>query len=205
MALSDPKNYAVTAKPEPTLAEVLASMRDMMQVLATAKSPGDVDAAQKQVDLMERLINKTIPENKTDPGISIYSRKADGTYYKPEDKPQLRCKTVVCGRELTGDTETPDEILLLNQLEPGEYRVTKADLSSIPFKVTSKTSDNGKLEEIAVWFPCTKEHKHNHMPLTSYIRQALGGSLPTVPEMMAELQKLREELARAKTGVMSAV
>ena len=209
MALSDPKNYAVTPKPEPSMAEVLTSMRDLMALAVTQKSDTNsetIAAVLQQLKTMqETVIDKTMPENKFDPGFSVYNKKADGTYYPRGEKPTLRCKTIWCGRELTGDQETGEEIDLLNRLTQGEYRVTKADSTSIPFTVKQKYADSGKLESTEVWFPNTKEHKSDHMPMTSYLRQALGERIPNVQEMLVELERLKRELEIAKTGVMSAV
>lgn len=206
MAIADPKNYAQTPKPEPSMAEVLASMRDLMAVAVENKNNDNVAAVLQQLKaLQEQVIDKTIPENKFDPGHSVYNMKPDGSYYPRGEKPQLRCKTIWVGRELTGDQETGEEIELLNRLQPGEYRVTKADSSSIPFIVTHKHADSGKLEQVTVWFPCTKEHRHDHMPMTSYLRQALGERIPSVQEMLIEVERLRRELELAKAGVVGAV
>jgi hypothetical protein len=203
MAIADPKTYAVVKDAEPSMAEILASIRDLAKAAMTSKT--DDGLALKQIEMMERLITKTIPENKQHPEHSVYTVHPDGTYGEPGTKPTLRCKTNWCGRDLSGDTETVEEIQLLNRLEPGEYRVTKADGSSTPFKVSASRSDAGKLDAISVWFPCNKEHRQNHMPMASYLRQVLGEALPSREDMLVELTKLRAELERAKAGVVGAV
>ena len=197
MAIADPKDYAQPK--EPTMANALTLMAGILEELKASKN---TDQAEKQIALMESLIVKTIPENKEHPGISVYSHP-EGEKKRPKDP--LRCKTYWCGRDINGDTETPEEIELLNRLEPGEFRVTKADGSSIPFTVGVKKTEAGKLESVHVWFPCKNEHRHNHMSMSAYMRQVLGDRIPSVTELQAELTRLKQELERAKTGVMSAV
>jgi hypothetical protein len=202
MAIADPKDYAQPK--EPSMAQILATMTAMLGELKDQKV--DPDAALQQVKLMEGLINKTIPENKQHPGFSVYGYPEGDLAAAANGKVKaLRCKTSWCGRDLSGETETVEEVELLNRLVPGEYRVTKADGSSIPFKVTVTRSDAGVLQTIAVWFPCNKEHRQNHMPMVSYLRQVLGEALPSREDMLVELMKLRAELERAKAGVVGAV
>ena len=200
MAIDDPKTRVRPAPDpepaEPTMAQVLARMTDL---LAAVRTGGATDANMKQVELMERLLIKTQPENPQATGISAFFTEADKAQYG--EKPTLRCKTVWAGREVFGDVETPEEILLLNRLEHGDYKVTKSDGNRIKFEVRLKRDDNDRLSEVNVWFPCKGEHKHNHGSMVSYCRQALGEAIPTASELMAEVARLRAELASAMVGV----
>jgi hypothetical protein len=111
------------------------------------------------------------------------------------------------GYELNTDTLRPDEIALLNRVQPGEFRVTKADGTGIPFRVTAKQSDKldgqGRptIEQLSMWFPCKGDQRDNHLSMVGYLQQVLGDKLPTIQEALAELAKLKAELAAARVGV----
>jgi len=190
----------------PSMSDMLALIKQLAQELRANPTPDTSDTASKQVELIERLITKTHPENIDHPGIGIYSYP-EGDLAHP--KPALQCKIYWVGYELRTDTLTPTEIELLNRLKPGEFRVTKADGTGIPFRVSAKHSDkldaNGRptLEELSVWFPCKGDARQNHLSMTSYLQQALGDKLPTIEEALAELAKLKAELASARMGVMA--
>lgn len=195
----------VVREPAPSMSDMLALIKQLAQELRANPAPSDAaDTASKQVELIERLITKTHPENIDNPGISVYSYP-EGDRLHP--KPPLQCKVFWCGYQLNTDTLTPLEVELLNRLKPGEYRVTKADGIGIPFRVSEKHSDKldaqGRptLEELSVWFPCKGDARQNHLSMTSYLQQALGDKLPTIEEALAELAKLKAELASAQMGI----
>ncbi len=195
----------VVQSPAPSMADMLALIKQLAQELRANPAPSEAaDTASKQVELIERLITKTHPESIDHPGIGVYSYP-EGDQAHP--KPPLQCRMLWVGYELRTDTLTPGEVELLNRLKPGEYRVTKADGMGIPFRVSAKHSDKldaqGKptLEELSVWFPCKGDARQNHLSMTSYLQQALGDKLPTIEEALAELAKLKAELASAQMGV----
>ena len=195
---------------DPTIAAVLAQMGRLIDQLAQAKSgsDGEKDAAYRQIELIEKLITKTQPENVHHPGISVFSHP-EGDLAHP--KADLQCKIYWIGYDLRTETLTPQEIDLLNRLKPGEYRVTKSDGTNIPFRVagihSDKLDDKGvpTLERLEVWFPCKHENRQNHMSMVSYLQQVLGDRIPSNVELLAELAKMRRELAEARRGAMSAV
>ena len=187
---------------EPSMAAVMARLTDVLAEMKAAQSGDQKEAALKQAELMERLLIKTQPENPQCAGISAFWTLEDKAQYGT--KPTLRCKTIWAGRELYGDVETPEEILLINQLPHGDFKVTKADGNKVKFQVRHKLDDNGNLEEVNVWFPCKGIDKHNHRGMVSYCQQVLGLSEPSMAELEAEVARLRAELASAKVGVLSA-
>src|SRR3990167_4975823 len=119
---------------DPSMATVLTQAMALMQQLAADKS-GDAQKQDATLALIEKLITKTHPENIEHPGISVYSYP-EGDHARP--KPDLKCKMYWIGYELRTDTLTPQEIDLLNRVQPGEFRVTKADGTGIPFRVEAK-------------------------------------------------------------------
>lgn len=190
-------------KPEaPSMAEALVLIAQTLAELKANQT--EPTAALQQIELMERLINKTRPENTVHPGHSVYSYP-EGDQRRP--RPELRCKTIWCGHQVTNETHRPDEIDLLNRVTAGEYYVTKANGAKIKFTVSATYSDRidpatgqMQLNSISVWFPCKGEHKTDHMPMTSYLRQVLGEAVPSTEELLKEIAKLRAELmARPKT------
>ena len=208
MAIADPKTYAVTNAPAPvedepiSMAAILTGIHQLAQAIASGKSGGD--AATRQIELMERLLNKTRPENPEHPGISVYSYP-EGDLKRP--KPAMKCKVFWVGYEERPEVLTPDEIDALNALAPGEYKVTKADGTKIPFIVKAKHTDaidpatgTFKLAELSIWFPCKGEAKSDHMSKISYCRQAMGHGIPSHAELYAEIEKLKRELASAAVG-----
>ena len=207
MATEDPKTETPV---EPSMAGVLAMMAELLKEMrATPADGANAAVLEMMLATQEALLNKTRPENAQSPGIGAYSYP-EGELARP--KPALKCKVLWCGYELTTDTMRPDEIDWVNRLEPGEFRVTKADGTKIPFTVTAKHSQafdektqRFKLEELNVWFPCKGEHKQNHMSLVSYCQQAVNGSIPGTDELLREVARLKAEVAAAKAGVLSAV
>lgn len=210
MAIDDPKTRvkAVEPKedpaPETNMAALMAQMAAMQQetarlLLEMKQSGGTQNAAVIETLLaqQEQLLVKTRPENTEHPGISVYSYP-EGELRRP--KPDLKCQFIWCGQEESKDQLTPEEIELRNQLEPGNYFVTKANGSRIKFTVTAKYTDGGKLEQLEVWYPCRGEHKSDHMHNTAYLRQVLGEKIASIEDMMAENARMRAELAKLQVG-----
>jgi hypothetical protein len=198
----------------PSMASVLSQLAQMQaetaRILASLKNSGgaNADVIERLLAQQEALVNKTIPENKQSPGISEYRPKGTAAY----PNLALKCKMTWVGYELTADTLRVDEIDWLNKLEPGEYRVTKADGTKIPFKVTAKHSQHFDekaqrfaLEQLDIWFPCKGEHRQNHLSMVAYCQQAIEGSIPSTDELLREVTRLKAEMAAAKAGVLSAV
>lgn len=194
---------------QPSMASVLAMMATLIEKMGNGqKSDTEQAAALKQIELMEQLVVKTRPENVDYPRISAYSYP-EGDVARP--KPALKCQILWCGYELHATTMTPEEIEALNTLVPGEYRVTKADGTSIPFRVQGKNSDTldaqgrPQLESLSIWFPCKGDQRQSHMSLLSYCHQAMGHAIPSTADLLAELARLKQELAAAKPGVIGSL
>jgi hypothetical protein len=208
MPTEDPKAEA------PSMAGVLAQLAQLQaetaKILSDMRASGgaNVDVVERMLAQQEQLINKTIPENKQSPGISEYRPKGTAAY----PNLALKCKMTWVGYELTADTLRVDEIEWLNKLQPGDYRVTKADGTKIPFKVAAKHSQHFDeqaqrfaLEQLDIWFPCKGEHRQNHLSMVAYCQQAIEGSIPSTDELLREVTRLKAEMAAAKAGVLSAV
>jgi hypothetical protein len=208
----DPKSYQPKPKDEPEpvadtgMAGLLAQMAAMQQETARlllemrqSGTSGNAGAIEKLLEQQERLLVKTRPENAEHPGISVYSYP-EGELTRP--KPELKCKFIWCGQEESRDQLTPEEIDLRNKLEPGTYKVTKANGQRISFNVAAKRTDSGKLEQLTVWFPCKNEHKTDHMSNVAYLRQVLGESIPSLEELMRENARLRSEAESLRAGAV---
>lgn len=203
MAIDDPKTRVRDT--EPSMAQVLATMQELEKSrIEIEKQRQAIEAERLQLDRdryagEQDRANREMPENKQPTGISAFFTEADKAQYGT--KPELRCKTIWAGREIYGDVETPEEITLINKLPHGDFRVTKANGQSMTFQVRHTTDSNGKLANVNVWFPCSKENRHDHGSITSYCRQALGVAEPTVAELTAELARLKAEMASNLAGM----
>lgn len=131
-------------------------------------------------------------ENRFDPGISVYNPLGEAKYPRPD----LICKMFWVGYRLEKNTLTRVEIETLNAIKAGEYRVTKSDGRTIPFTVADTANIAGKLEKRVFHFPCKNtEDRMNHMPMISYLREAMGDISPNVERLMAQVAELKAELA----------
>jgi hypothetical protein len=125
------------------------------------------------------------------PMISHFNPLGDRDHPKPDLKTDIRW----VGYRMTKETLRRDEIELVNKLEPGEFRVTKSDGRTIPFTVTAKKDDNGKLERMNIHFPCkSNEDRSNHLSMESYLREVLGESAST-ESLRAQIEQLKIQLA----------
>jgi hypothetical protein len=193
------------------LAQLAALQAETVKILAEFKSSGNTSQAgvlEKMLEQQEQLLVKTKPENTTAPMKSEY--RPLGTAAYPDLK--LKCKMTWVNYELDENVLRVDEIEWLNRLEPGEYRVTKADGTKIPFTVRAKHSQafdektqRFALEQLDVWFPCKGEHRQNHLSMLSYCQQAVNGSIPGTDELLREVARLKAEIEAAKGGVLSAI
>lgn len=207
--VSEPTTEATA---EPSLASVFAMFGELLKEIKGSSSADSKDRAlveaerllleQQRFEMERDRENRNMPENKQHSGLSVFWPDVS------IQKPKLKCKFLWVGYEVTAETQTPEEVLALNLLEPGEYSVTKADAKRIPFKITPKYFDTidpatnrPKLEGLSVWFPCKgAEDRQNHLSMISYCRQAMGQALPTVSDLMAEVERLKRELAQERVG-----
>ena len=179
---------------EPTLASAVQTMADILRELKTS-SKGDDSRIDVLASGIQTLIDheKARPrENPQYPGISGLNPLGELAHPRPE----LRCKMFWVGYRLNKDMLTHEEIDLLNKVTPGEYRVTKSDGTMVPFTVDGKQDLAGRLERLTFHFPCKNtDDRMNHMPMISYLREAMGEALPSVDRLMAQVRALKAELA----------
>lgn len=183
---------AVTA-PDPSMAQALAMIAEALKSIKT----GDADAVDRlktmETFLMEREAARPHENVFNPPMVSHYNPLGE----RDHPRPDLHCKMFWVGYELTKDQLTLAEIELLNRIQPGDYRVTKSDGKTIPFKVGQKVSDSGQIEHLTFHFPCkSSEDRQNHASMVSYLREALGETVdPGV--LLAQIAQLK---ARALAG-----
>src|SRR5262249_28174034 len=110
-------------------------------------------------------------ENRLPPEISAYNKLGE----RDNPRPELRCRMIWVGFNLAKEALTREEIDLLNQVKPADYRVTKANQSTIDFTVTGRQDRAGRPELLTFHFPCKAvEDRHNHMPMTAYLKEVLA-------------------------------
>lgn len=162
---------------EPTMAEAMARLAAILEDQQKARQKQDVRAEIEDLNSVEarkagRSLGATgVYENRLPPEISVYNPKGE----RDNPRPELRCMMVWVGFKLSNMGLTRDEIELLNQVKPGDYRVTKADGSTIDFTVDGKQDRAGKPELLSFHFPCKAvEDRQNHMSMTSYLKEVLA-------------------------------
>jgi hypothetical protein len=131
-------------------------------------------AAQAQADAMKTAMR---PENTDPPLISWYNLRGD----RDHPRPPLQCPFTLNGAEMAPAQLDYDEIVLLNQLTPGHYRVQKTDgtyetVSVIP-KVDSAT---GAITEMRIQLRAKDQEQAKNWPgMPTILAQMLGVPVPT--------------------------
>jgi hypothetical protein len=112
------------------------------------------------------------PPQSDPPGISAYNPRGE----RDHPRPPLRTQFFFGPYPFFHDTLTYDEIVLLNQLRPGKFIVTKADGSKVPFTVRETMDITGTTpERVDILFPAVDaESNKNWMPLTAMLREVLA-------------------------------
>lgn len=180
----------------------LAILQTLKELRTQSAGGGDIGGALQQItETLAGVANRSRPENPDHNGISAYSHP-EGDFKHPKDP--FRCEMFWCGYPLPHENHTPAEVAALNSLEPGEYRVTKGNGNEIPFTVEGKRKQNGQLSELWVRFPCKGDQSTDHRSLIDYCREAMGEKVPSLSDLMAEVQKLKAENANYAAVVASA-
>lgn len=175
----------------PSMADALVMIAEALKTIKA----GDTGASERLAGIEAFLLHqeKARPhENLFNPPL-VSSLNPLGERDHP--RPELKCKMIWVGYKMAKDTLTRQEIELLNRLQPGDYRVTKADGRTIPFKVTPKYTDNGNLEHLNIHFPCKlAEDRQNHLSMVSYLSEALG-EVANTDTLKAQIASLKAQLA----------
>ena len=199
--------------PEPSMADVLlainATLQEMRKVPASDQNALIADRltamleaqqsrqVQDSMDTAEarksgRHVGPTgVLENEFPPAISFLNPLGERDHPRPE----LKCRIVWAGYEESKESLTREEIELLNQVQPGDYRVTKADGVSIPFTVKGKTGNNGRLEMLRFSFPCKNvEDRMGIRSKVDWLKEVLGEKVPSSAALLDEIAKLRAQI-----------
>lgn len=201
MTIADPKNYAKTKHVEQddddlTLQEKFEALQAQVTAMMAARSTPDDDrlekillrVAQMSADAHEKAAN---PSNKTHPAISVFSYP-EGDRARP--RPELKCEMFWVGYPIDLDTTTVDEILLLNQAEPGVFSFKRTDRTTDLLTVTGERMPNGKIDKLMFTFPVL-ERRETLPSMVDMLRTAYGIKSPE----QLELDALRAEVTRLKT------
>ncbi len=163
------------------------------ELITQIKASSDEQTKQMLSNQAEQLI-RTMPENRFPPLVSCFNPEGDRDHPRPE----LKCPVFHDAYRLEREQLSTAEINLLNNLQPGNYKVTKADGTIIPFDVAGEFDNGGKLQKMRFAFPSKGDERHNHLGLSAYLREIQGIKAPTVQQLEAELAKLKLDLAEAR-------
>lgn len=196
------------------------SLADVLKLVATALQQGAANSAQQLAGLQQLLQTQQdreksrtdredldtaearksgrhvgatgAYENNFPPAISALNPLGD----RDHPRPDLKCDIIWVGYKMPKEALSRTEIELLNALEPGEYRVTKADGKRIPFTVQGKVGFDGRLERLTIHFPCKNtEDRQNHLSMSAYLLEVLGRTQPSVEQLLNQVKALQAELA----------
>jgi len=185
--VGDPTIPAVSA--EPTMASAFAMIA---QALQSIKS-GENGAAERLASIERFLMNQESVRPHENlfapPMISNYNPLGE----RDNPRPDLRCKVIWVGYELTKDGLNRTEIDLLNRVKPGAYRVQKADGRIIQFTVSEKLNDAGEAEKLIIHFPTKGDERNNHRPMSEYLQMCLGEHTSR-EDLLSQISKLKAQL-----------
>ena len=126
-------------------------------------------AAEVNADALKRALK---PENTAAPMISVFNPAGD------RDNPRPKLKALVTlfdGIPIDGTTDTVEEIELYNQLEAGEYFVTRSDGTRMPFTVREIRNDLQQLQRINIQFPYRDEaDRAGVLPMIVWLRDVVA-------------------------------
>ena len=190
-AAQEKQAEAVTTGSPATLAEALIAIADALKTLKAGDNTSATHLAGIEALLLQQERTRPHENLFNPPLISHFNPLGE----RDHPRPDLKCKMFWVGYEATKDGLTREEIDLFNRMQPGEFRVTKADGSTIPFSVGSRYADSGALEHMTFHFPCKNDtDRHNHASKTSYLREVLEGASPSVSGLLAEVAALKARL-----------
>ncbi len=176
------KTDAAPAAPEPTDAPAPAIDPN---VLALAKALLDGQAAQVQAliagqsEIASSMKTAMKPENQDPPLMSDFNPAGD----RDHPRPALKCPFTMNGAEMPEYLLTVEELTLLNQVEPGHYRVKKTDDTTVVVSVVpTYDSATGTVTKMTLSSQFgnkrNPEQKNNWPPLRVWLAQLLGVPAP---------------------------
>ncbi len=137
----------------------------------TVKAQADAYAASMKVAMK--------PENADPPLISDFNPMGDRDHPRPE----LKCPFTMNGAELPKELLTVEEIVLLNQLEPDHYRITKTDDTQVIVSVVAEhDSASGLLTKMNLVSKFgnkrNPQDKDNWPPMRVWLAEMIGVPAP---------------------------
>lgn len=173
--------------PDPTL----LSLADLVAALKSFSGHDEESQkrqAQYQAEAYARLEKK---ENTEHPQISVFSYP-EGNVARP--KPHLTCKTFWINNEESEDVLTPEEILLMNETPPGDYRFARLGdeppTKSGQLAVKGEVGNNGALSKKSFLFECDRDAVKLLPGRVTMLRDVLGKGTRE-QELLAEIAALR--------------
>jgi len=160
--------------PEPPPAAVMPPLtpQQMIEMMTAGVTAGVSAAVKAQADPLADAMKRALkPENAFSPLVSVFNPAGD----RDHPRPALRVPfTLFDGIPIDGTTETVEELTLFNQLEAGDYLVTKSDGSRVRFTVREIRNDLGVLQRINIAFPYRDEaDRQGVMPMVMWLREVV--------------------------------
>lgn len=179
------------------------SVRDALEMFtAAAAARSELDGQARAVTAEENakaLKRALIPENVRHPGRSVYSYP-EGDLARP--RPELACPTFWVGQPMENDVDLVEEILLINQLQPGQFRCSKSDGSKVTVDVNARRNpDTMAIEQKEVWFPTRGQHRFNLLSKVAMLKEMIAIQAQREADAEASLQRRATRAAQtARSG-----
>ena len=176
---SEPAAAPAAAPPPAIDPNVIA----LAQMLLQGQRDLNAETVKAQADIYAASMKTALkPENTDPPLISDFNPQGDRDF----PRPALRYPFTMNGAEMPEYLMTVEEITLLNQLEPGHYRVTKTDdtqviVSVVPTHDTA-TGAITKMRLVSKFGnKSNPEDKNNWPPQRVWLAEMLGVPAPNRP------------------------
>lgn len=168
---------AVQAVAAAGIAPTAEQWAQMMAVLAGNKEADMEVAATIHARAMKKALR---PENEIAPGISVYNPLGEIAHPRPKPTHIFNQGPYPICSPQDFATVTATEIALCNQLQPGDYMVTKSDGMDVKVTVKTEYESNGtKPYRTTVIMPMADDdQKANWVPLVQMLTQILTGEAP---------------------------
>jgi len=125
------------------------------------------------------------PEHQFHPGVSAYSYP-EGDRDRP--RPVLKCQMTWVAAWIDPETEHWYELELLNQMQPGEYVVTNADMTKTMLTVRPEMdSATGKLDKLHFTFPVRDGQNRLVSPKAVWLLEALAADADPATRYMTAI------------------
>ena len=153
------------------LADAPALSLTFEQLKELLGSRDTISAEELAAAIAEGTAKATMPENRRPPQISVYNPLGERDHPKTKLKAAMFFGSAPLGSPRESHTLTEAEIVALNTLQPGFFRVTKNDGTTQVLEIRGQVNSNRTLERVWIVLPAGDEDKNGYPSLVSIAAQ----------------------------------